>query len=262
MRRYGRQSGMTLNELLVVMAAIVVLTLMAVPAARRIGNSFETGYAVRNVIAAALSNARAIAVKEQKYAGVRFQQDLNGDQYMIFIVHDFDATGLANGFRAVQGRKPVKLPPNVGLMDLRIRTNRSQASVGEDSSAVVLSGGVIDDNATNLNLDEAFELRDTTTFVIVFSPAGRLVIHQARVRRRTNLDDVFNTMDQLDNAVGMLYQDDYATLGLGQAPSRNRFMIYDKRRLAAVPAARRWSDYLKQEEWVYVNPHTGELVNN
>ena len=72
-------------------------------------------------------------------------------------------------------------------------------------------------------------------------------------------------MTQVDNRVGVFYQDDYAPLGLGQENSRNCFIIYEKKRLEAVPSARRWTDYLKglaQLDMLYVNPHTGELVND
>lgn len=284
MNRIKRHCGITLTELLVVMAAAALLTILAVPAAKRITNSFEAGYGVRKVIGAALSNARAIAAQKGCYAGVRFQQDLNGDQYMIFIIHDPAdpaasangiGTDLANGFRAIEGRKPVKLPQNIGVMDLRIRTDRVNAAVGVDTDVIVRHPltGQVENALTDLNLDEAAELRDAATFAVVFAPSGRPVIHQVRVRNRNgrndaaslinpSSDDVFNTLTQVDNGIGVFYQDDYAALGLGQEPSRNCFVIYDKKRLSGAPATRRWTDYLQELDWVYINPHTGELVND
>jgi Tfp pilus assembly protein FimT len=110
-----KQSGISLTEILVVVGIIAVLMGVSIPAAKQLAGSFETGTGVRQLINAALSNARAIAVREQTYAGVRFQQDAEGHTYMIFIVHDKAATGLANGFRAVMGRKPMQLPENVSV---------------------------------------------------------------------------------------------------------------------------------------------------
>ena len=46
----------------------------------------------------------------------------------------------------------------------------------------------------------------------------------------------------------------------GQEPSRNSFVIYDKKKFKAVPVAKRWSLYLSSLPLEYVNPSTGELV--
>ena len=117
MKQRIRHPGVTLSEVLVVVAAMVLLTVLAVPATRKIVASFESASGVRRVIAAALANARAIAAKEQCYAGVRFQQDLNGDQYMIFIIHDPDdpahtVDGIGKVWQTAssrRARKPIRL---------------------------------------------------------------------------------------------------------------------------------------------------------
>ena len=85
---------------------------------------FQTQSGTESLVSAALASARAMAAKEQHYAGIRFQQDSTGNQYMIFILHDFEKTGLSPGFRAIEGIKPIKLPENSRVMDLRVRTNR------------------------------------------------------------------------------------------------------------------------------------------
>ena len=72
--------GFSLSEMLVVISVIILLIGIGIPAARQITDSFESSAGLRNVISAALSNARAIATKNQKYAGLRFQQDQNGRQ--------------------------------------------------------------------------------------------------------------------------------------------------------------------------------------
>jgi len=59
----------------------------------------------------------------------------------------------------------------------------------------------------------------------------------------------------------MFIQDDYANLGLGAELSRNSFIIYDKRRLETVKMDRRWTDYLRHLEVLYINPYTGQIIN-
>lgn len=272
MKRYSCKTGYTLNELLVVMAIIVVLAFLAVPAAKELTKSFESTAGLRTVISAALSNARAIAANEQKYAGIRFQQDADGRQYMIFIVHDPDpapnGTGLANGFRALEGKKPIGLPKNTGVMDLKIRLNHG-------NSIVDASDPRDEDIVSDVEINEDFELTDTTTFSIVFSPTGKLVIHDVRIRNKTGktddsgTDDVFNTINNIADAdadgdgiaFGMFEQDDYANLGLGQESSRNCFVLYNQKDLKAVRDINRWTDYLQNLDVIYVNPHTGEIIN-
>src|SRR4030042_4428165 len=110
MRTRSKQSGLTLPEMVVVIATIALLVGFGLPAIRALLNSFETQSGAKTLISTALASARAIAAKEQHYAGVRFQQDSSGKQYMIFIIQDKDATNLANGFRAAEGFHPIKLP--------------------------------------------------------------------------------------------------------------------------------------------------------
>ncbi len=115
MKKNNRQSGISLTELLIVIGLMVILLGISVPTVQHLKDSFDSSTGLRHLINAALSNARAMAVREQAYTGVRFQQNPEGDTYMIFIVHDADATNLANGFRAVVGRNPMKLPQSVSV---------------------------------------------------------------------------------------------------------------------------------------------------
>ena len=120
MAKYKKQFGMSLTEILVVVSIMAILMGISIPAAKQLMHSFESSAGVRHLINAALSNARAIAVREQTYAGVRFQEDAEGHAYITFIVHDPDpspdGTGLAYGFRAVMGRRPMKMPEDVGVL--------------------------------------------------------------------------------------------------------------------------------------------------
>jgi type II secretory pathway pseudopilin PulG len=274
MNRSSRQSALTLVEILVVLGIMVVLFAVGVPAVKKIVESFDSSANVRSVITAALSHARSIAMSDGTWAGLRFQQDKLGNQYMILIRYDYDATGLASGFRAVENRKPMKLPESIGVMDLYVRTNRAATIQAAADPACTPIQVVANDTLSDLNINDSFELTDTTTFSVVFSKEGRLVTHDVRVRNRQgktasdgpSTDDVFNIQTAVDAGVSekppkrMFYQDDYAFLGLGQEPSRNSFVIYDKKKFNAVPAAKRWSLCLKSLPTDYVNPSTGELV--
>ena len=81
--------GLTLTETTIVIAIVALLAVLGLPAARVMFNSMvQSPAGTKAMIGAALSSARAIAAKERRYAGVRFQEDYNGDQYMIFIIND------------------------------------------------------------------------------------------------------------------------------------------------------------------------------
>lgn len=282
-RRY--LTGLTLTELAVVIAVMALLAGIALPAARMIIGSFESGDSAKGMISAALASARGLAAKEGRYyVGVRFQMAYNPEatdplnpltapQYMIFIVKDADAepngTGLANGFRAVEGCKPMKLPDSIGVMDLTLVNRRVSGT------AILFADEPIDSDA---EIDAPEELRDTTTFSVIFSPSGKLLIQEVRVRNRHGIpdtparagdisgDNVFNKKAQVDAGTAMFYQDDaaYLPMGLGPEYSRNRFVIYDRDKFArAYKAGKPWSDYLAAltAETIYINPYTGTIIS-
>ncbi len=254
-------------EMTVVIAAVAMFVALGLPAIHALINSFQTEAGTRAMISAALSSARALAAKEQRYAGIRFQKAYNlanplkAPQYMVFIVHDFDRTGLVSGFRAADGSEPMKLPDTVGAMDLRYRPDLLAAG-----------DGFIDIKDGDTELSNASVLTDTTTFSIIFSPSGKMVIHEVQTRNKhgkgdfvsygPSTDDVFNKKAEVDAGVAMFYQDDYPALGLNNEPSRNSFIIYDRVKFKdAYKSGRAWSDYLHTLERIYINPYTGTIIN-
>ena len=278
MKRYSKQSGLTLTELVVVIATMAILVVFGLPAVRALLGSFESQNGARSMIGAALASARAIAAKEQHYAGVRFQEDEAGDQYMIFIIHDYDKTGLNPGFRAIEGVKPIKLPDNSGVMDLMVRVaSGATSSDAETTDEKPITAQYLDDtNAQNLGPDQKNRyVTDTTTFSIIFAPGGRLVVRDVRVRNKDgiyrpdnsipdkiSMDRIFNSPTNIqNNNVGLFVQDDYAELGLGAEFSRNKFVIYDKTQFDKLDAQGRY-DYIKGLDMVYINPYTGTIINN
>lgn len=266
MKTRYKQSGRTLAEMTVVIAVIVLLGSFGLPAIRAFLDSFESGTGAKPVISAALASARAIAAKEQRYAGIRFQKAYHPDgplaapQYMVFIVQD-PCIG-AYFFRAVEGLQPIKLPGTFGVMDLRYRTNTNPLYSGDFPI-------VSDIEIGNLNI-----LRDTTAFSIIFSPSGKLVIHNVRVRNKDgegdspsfpdlSQDDIFNKSAKVDAGIGMFYQDDYANLGLGMDESRRSFVIYDRREFKrAYDRSQAYSGYLVKliPDAIYINPYMGTMI--
>jgi len=267
-----KQSGLSLTEMMVVVAAVAMLASLSTPAMKTLFDSMATTGGAKAMISAGLATARAIAAKEQSYAGVRFQTDnpydpLGASQYMIFIVHDYDATGLVNGFRAVEGIEPIKLPDNIGVMDLRVRLDHVDAK--DPSYEWIFDSYSVDPGCLG---DEVY-LADTMSFSIVFSPSGKMVVHETRVRNRDaqgdspsygdSLDDVFNKAAEVDNDAAMFYQDDYPQFGFGAEYSRNRFIILDMEVFRNITDMAERYDYLDgtEVEDVYINPYTGTIVS-
>jgi len=285
-RRARRTTGLTLIEMTLVIATVALMVGFAVPAVRVLVHSFQSGTGITSMVNAALSSARAMAVSRQRYVGVRFQKActstdptdplkglMDAPQYMIFIVHEEMKNNgqVADGFRAMEGLEPVKLPGGAAVMDL--------SCLKRD-----------DGTAADADIDEPRELSDATTFSIVFSPAGKLIVHNVRVRNQegkrrpdnsqgaanTSLDDVFNSVENICRlGQGMFIQDDYSRwnpngtdnldYGLGEEPSGTSFVIYEVARLRAAYGMKlAWSAYLSElaAKAFYVSPYTGNLISS
>jgi len=286
MRAKARQSGLSMTEMTIVVAVVAVLTALSLPATRAFFNSIATAGGTRAMISASLAQARAIAAKEQRYAGIRFQKaydpcapdkPLKANQYIIFIIHDTDdspdGTELANGFRVVDGTEPIKLPDNTGVMDLMLGT----------------AGNIEIGNLPNPDTDmmKYWRINDVTTFSIIFSPSGKLMLHEIRTRNRNgktdttqtlNLskDNIFNTITKITNPAaapvsdppvpfGMFIQDDYPAEGFAQEWSRRSFLIYERDKFkAAYENKMPWTGYLQRlrnNEMIHINPYTGRIIS-
>lgn len=271
-----KKRGVTLTELLVTMAALGVLAGIGISAVKGVMSAFESSDRTQDVISAALASARATAIMEEKYeyAGVRFQQDKNGDQYMIFIVQD-DEVGpwIAGnlGFRAVTGRNPIRLPRGGGVMDLRIKTDYTPSTIADPSYETETSVEVIgDDSASNANIDETKELLDVMTFSVIFSSSGKLILHTLKVAHDDAVGgggDIFNTLVNVkDMGIGMFIEDENPVSGIPPVEglqiesSRNQFVIFNKTSFAQQPVNKRWTGYLQSLEPVFINPYSGRLV--
>lgn len=246
MKAKPRQCGLTLMEMTVVIVVVALLVSFSMPTIRTFFSSMALSGGTKSIISASLASARAIAAKEQRYAGIRFQkrlqEDNKGPQYMIFIVHDQPNTKLSNGFRVVEGIQPIKLPEAVGVMEF------------------VSSDAEIDDS----------KITDKTTFSIVFSPSGKLVIHGVRVRNKdgrtdnASEDDIFNTLDNVGIGIGMFVQDHGRTSSdePREEQSKNGFIIYDKTQFDKIKPDSRRSDYLDSLDVIHINPYTGTIISS
>ncbi len=278
MNTLRKQSGITLMEMTVVVAIVALLAVFGLPAIRAFVNSLESKGPTEAMINAALSSARAIALKEQRYAGIRFQKaydpkgPLGAAQYMIFIIYEPPRSGitLTTMFRVIEGCEPIKLPETVGIFDGMIRTNNGtseSAARCENANERELVENDFDDSILERTVT------DTSAFSILFSPSGKLVIHDVRVRDRdgdyqpdnggskVSMDDVFNSLVNIrDYVVGMFVQDDYADLGLGGEKSRCKLKLYDCEKFRGLTnKTQRWN-YLNGLEFICVNAYTGEII--
>lgn len=270
-----KQFGLSLTEVLTSIVIVVILAAMSMPAINAIVNSTSSTGSSEAMISAALSNARAIAMREQRYAGVRFQVSYNPDnplraeQYMIFIIQD-PALG-AYFFRATEGLKPIKFPPNIGVMDFTIVIGNNQKNPVNPSDEKHIDNPAY--NGDDL-LKDPKNLSDIGTFSIIFSPTGNLVIHGVRVRNKdgrtddSSRDDVFNTAVNVSkNGIGMFYQDDYygaayQYVNLGPEPSRRQFYIYEQDKFKrAYEQETPYSGYLIQLKPVYINSYSGAIIS-
>ncbi len=277
-----RQQGVTLIELLVVATIITLLTAVGLPAFRALNNAFESGGSVERMINSMLTTARSKAIQGQRYVGVRFQKRFRNDplaasQYMILIERDSVSTGIQSGFKAVQGLKPVKLPDSVGVMDLNVADPGERKPMSPETSPTQTLDE--DPNDSDELLNDLSELRDVTTFSVIFSPQGHLVVHGVRVRNNSGKldgdssspDDVFNTFEQVNMGNAQFLQDDYfegsvsesATdiRGLGPEASRLSFVIFKTEPfINAYNQGQAWTGYLHTLQRRYGNRYTGALT--
>ncbi|MBN1795858.1 MAG: hypothetical protein JW804_04230 [Sedimentisphaerales bacterium] len=274
MKNKLKNSGLSLMEEVMVVASVALILYIAMPSVKNWFNTMETPAGAKTLISSALASARAIAAQQQRYAGIRFQHAYYNDpqnpqpeksplkmpQYMIFIIYDNNpspyGTGIENGFRAIEGVEPIKLPENIGAMDLYIHEN-SYKKIDSDN-----------------DLRDDLELNDATTFSIIFSPAGKVIVRDVQTRNRDGADynddfsedDIFNIEQNVKEGFAMFVQDEdrlaYASsLELMKEPSRRAFIIYDRSIFSGLDENRRYSDYIEDLKPVYLNSYTGTMID-
>jgi type II secretory pathway pseudopilin PulG len=241
----AKKHGISLTEMVIVVAGVALLAYLTVPSLSSLIRSFDSPASARTLISGALASARAIAAREHRYAGIRFQKVLSepenvldAPQYMIFIVHDIVPNQSVSRFRAVEGLEPIRLPDSVGVMDV------SEVAAEED----VAVGG-------------PFE--NATTFSILFSPTGKLVRHISNVRRANDYDVLFNGFQSVRDGDAMFFEDGFWPWPYqpNDEMSRASFVIYDSRRFVqAYRQGRAYSGCLAELVPIYINSYTGTMI--
>ena len=279
MKGKRRQSGITLIEMTVVIVIVATLVSLSLPSIRTLFSSVAGSGSAKALINASMATARAIAAKEQRYAGIRFQEDLEGNQYMIFIVNEEPGKmgNLTVGYRVVDGSKPLKLPDNVGVMDLMVGyVSLVQAHLDDMVLVNMIQSTDLINHAypgQSVLINQNKNIIDTTCFSIIFSPSGRMVKNKVRTRNRdgkskpVNINDsdgdVFNSPVNIEEAnIGMFIQDDYSTLGFYEEFSRDNFVIYDKTEFANIITASERYTYLTGLDVIHINPYTGTMITD
>ena len=257
---------MTLMEQVLVIAVVASLVTIGIPTAKHLFNNMETTGGVKNMIGSTLSAAKAMAAREQQYVGIRFQHALDKDdpdkspltkqQYMIYIQNRPPKTiptkfSDKHIFTAIEGIEPIKLPDNIGVMDY-LKTDNYFLS-------------------NNSDMDEDREIWDISTFSIIFSPSGKIVHRFVQVRNRddedaglTSEDDIFNTRERVDMDHALFLQDNNTSVvnqfNLYEEQSRQRFFIYDRNEFKTIEPILRWTNFMSQQEMIYINPYTGTFI--
>ena len=253
MKIRAKQFGLSLVETIVVVAVVALMIGLAIPAVKTFMNPMTSSAGVESMISAALSSARAIAAKNQKYAGIRFQQDKNGNQYMIAIIYNYDPSvstslnGSVDSFTAVKGLSPVKLPENVFIFDTK------------DYNDVEINSNAVDDDD---------KLKDITSFTILFSPSGNLAIRMVLTSPISTDDSIFNSSATVE------YMFEKATNSsikpYGKELGRNSLILCDnKSEFLKLAANERWNSFFKDPilnqldstKVFYISPYTGSIIS-
>lgn len=157
--------GFTLVEMLVVIAMIAVIAGVTLPS---IVKAFDAGTKEQayNILAAQIAAARALAVRENKFAAVHIQKADATEEledrhicYSAVMIHDRfesqDGEPVCAVFKLAEGYEPRKMPGNIGFVE----GNEIEYNIYEGEDYVGWRG-------------QAYSLYKT---MIVFSPEGKVV---------------------------------------------------------------------------------------
>lgn len=267
-----RRGGFTLTEMLVVIAIVVLLATMVLPAFTEMLQSNRAS-AAKSLVRTMLARAQAHAVAHQKYAGIRFQFDRDGwqqgRQYMV-LIEKASAGGTTNEYNAVADVKTVTLPKGVGVL------SNNAVDIGD----MDFSNNNLDEDLLSLEADADGGLLDSTSFSIIFSPTGQLVIKMLEIRERNLNDTLFG--DEIavltdpvlvtDPPAPLLFHDNttdppsYPVLTdsvgwCSTESSATGFYVFEVGAMADVGVGSRYSQYVNDLEPFLVNRYTAGLID-
>ena len=255
-RNSQTETAFTLIELLVVVAIVGMLAALTAPMAADMVQSYRRA-AITNTIRAALRAGKARAATTQKYAGIRFQQSPDGTQYAVIIDKaNYDT----NTYYAAENIKPVALPAGLGVISGEL-------------------GTINNDPDRNAYLDssrDVWSLDDATTFSIIFSPTGQLVVKNVRVQPRPSGDTTFgnDTATFANPPLALLsfddghydfdqeqWFDDSSVWCLSESSTTSLY-IYDQGEMDQVDPGLRYTDYASSLEPILINMYTGQIIED
>ena len=288
----------TLTEMLVVVGIIVLLAAIAVPTLSGLTANQNLAGA-RTMLRSLFASAKARATTKQRYVGVRFQQDRNGQTYAVFLepaldrgtaeygnfingcpnfpndadLYPDDSAFWRNGnctyvsFVASSDVQPFKFPQGIEFAE---------------GSTNVDNNGNDDPSGQTGNTRLAGSPNDVTTFTVVFAPTGQVIRKRVFVGERGYIDratlsapqndpalqqwdTVFN--HNADDAVGAVPENQRGLLlpdplaqGREFEISQRTMWVYDRaRRISAGQTP--FSNYVRVNgTFVVLNPHDGSIV--
>lgn len=278
-RRRRMFRAFTLIELAVVMAIILIVATLALPAL----GTLLTGPSIastKNVVQGIFAAAQARAAVSQNYVGVRFQQASDGRSYAVMLRParagepgfdngcpdytdtDGDQLGDCNflTFVADEDMEPNTLPEGMELAGLNV------------------SSAAAPDNELSTNIEDA------TTFTVVFSSEGRIIRKQVHVSQRQDngaiKDSVFNLTANTSGGYGLLLPDVEDTAPLASLtdtdpdsnlnPANNDianselsergFLVYERQKRVNAGATP-YTGYVQQQALrIDLNVYTGAMI--
>jgi len=286
MRHKRKADAFTLVELLVVVTIIGIMLGLTMPSFNTMMKSQQAASA-KTLIRTALAQAQIYASSNQKYAGLRFQPDADGRPNIILIEHAprclvTDLSGVitednvAERFTAIPNAKPVALPEGIGVISLEVLTPPIVGNPGfQENSNQYL------DNFT----DNRSCLLGASTFTIIFSPTGQLIIKSVVVRERQLTDTFGNLVDLTFGSYARFhtplaipkprfYQDNYKfKFGTNIWPwfndsikwcdredSTYGMYIYEEEPMLAANKDLRYTEYISLLKPILINTYTGKLI--